>query len=199
MLRFERRADKIFSELFKDTFDVETDLSVRPHLEHWDPGRWKEEFSHASRIFSPQTAVDTARELKKAHEDEERLWGLNDYHYCLIYDLLEDYCAYQNDTAEDPDKPIVRLDGIEIYQIDFDYFTEIYFPDIDFLVPRETWEAWPLKVKEGFGLRPETFSVVMGLKAHPDELRLKKIRRGKFIPRLPPRTIYRPGSKTYPC
>jgi len=185
--------DKIFTEILSDMFALARDLTIGMHLEGLDPEKWKEELHHASRVFSPETALATVKKLEKANQDESHLWGMNDYHYCLIYDLLWDYCEYKNDVA------IVKVDGAEIWEVNFDQLLEIYFPDTDFLFPKEWMEKFSPEFKAGFDLRPETFSMAMGLKPHPDELKLTLCETGKFTPLFPLHTIYRKGSKKYPC
>ena len=120
MLRFAENPDVIFTQILDYAFEHAIDLMIRNHIEEqFDPDQWETQFQHASKVFSPRTAMTTVKELQKGHKDKSSLWELNDYHYCLLYDILEDFCAFKNDTARDSAIPIAIIDDIKIWEVDF--------------------------------------------------------------------------------
>lgn len=198
MLRFAENPDVIFTQILDRAFDHAIDLMIRRHIEEPDPGQWKDEFPRASRVFSPEAALATVKELQKYNKDESGLWELNDYHYCLIYEILEDFCTVENESARDFDRPIAIIGETKIWEVDFEAITEIYFPDTDFLMPRDRMEGLGEEEKKQFGYRPETFSIAMGFKPHPDELIVKLWEKGNFTPRLPADSLYSKSTGKYP-
>lgn len=199
MLRFAENPDIIFTQILDQSFDHAIDMMIRDHLEdEYDADRWTSQFPRACKVFSPETAMLTVKELKKGNKDETNLWELNDYHYCLLYDILEEFCAVRNDMGRAIDLPFAVMGDKKIWKVDFEAVLEIYFPDTDFLIPRERMEDLDEEEKNDFGFRPETFPITMGLKPHADELRLKLWEKGNFIPQPPNECAYSKGTSKYP-
>ncbi len=48
------------------------------------------------------------------------------------------------------------------------------------------------------GFAEGTFGVIIGLKAHPDELKMELFDRKKHIPGAPDNSLYEKGSEIYP-
>lgn len=53
--------------------------------------------------------------------------------------------------------------------------------------------------KKLMGFSRETFGVIMGMKAHPDELIIKLHKKGKFKPKNSEPEFYKKRSRKYPC
>ena len=199
MLRFAENPDIIFTQILNQAFDYAIDLMIRDHLEDkYDADRWVTQLPRASKVFSPETAMITVKELQKGNKDETGLWELNDYHYRLLYDILDEFCEVRNDMGREIDVPFAEMSGFKIWEVNFEVISEIYFPDTDFLIPRERMEDLDEEEKEQFGFRPETFPTTMGLKPHPDELKLKLWEKGNYTPQLPDDSAYRKGTSKYP-
>lgn len=199
MLRFAENPDIIFTQILDQAFIHAIDLMIRDHLEDkYDADRWVTQLPRASKIFSPETAMTTVKELQKGNKDDSSLWELNDYHYCLLYDILDEFCEVRNDMGREIDMPFAVMGDIKIWGVDFEAISEIYFPDTDFMIPQERMENLDEEEKKHFGFRPETFPTTMGLKPHPDELKLKLLEKGKFTPQLPSDFVYNKGTGKYP-
>ena len=199
MLSFAQNPDIIFSQILDQAFDHGIDLMIRDHLEQgFDANRWELQLPHASKIFSPETAMDTAKEMRRCHQDKTGLWALNDYHYCLLYDILEEFCEVRNDEGRELEMPFAVFKDSEIWQVDFELLLETYFPDTDFLIPLDRMAELDDEEKKQFGFRPETFPIAMGLKPHPKELQLKLSEKGDFEPHHPSDTVYWRRTDKYP-
>lgn len=190
MLRFQYNPDIIFTKIISLACEEGIDYIV-------DADDFACSFPHASRNLSVNTAIEILKELKKKNEDYY-LWELNDYHYCVIYDLLEYFCAVQNDLTKDSKEPILVVDKCKIYELDFNEIVEHYFFDEDFLLDRNLFLNMTEELKDQMGFSKETFGVIMGLKVHPDELKIKLFKKGKYIPVEPEEFLYEKGSKRYP-
>jgi len=192
MLKFSRKPDKIFTEILESSFkfvvDVISDCSD-DNLEALLP--------YAARNFSKETSIGLLRKLIK-YNRASGLWELNDYHYVLIYDALKMFCEAMNEVAEDGGKPILTLNRYKIWEIDFEALTAVYFPDTDFLMSPDTIADLPADAKEKLGMKKETFGVVMGMRVHPEELKIKLYEEGDFIPANPGQVYFRKASKKYP-
>lgn len=196
MLRFEHNPDKIFTEVLELAFGLGLD-TIRETKENDDLQYYCSFFPYASRVFSADKTKEVLSKLIK-YNKAQGLWQINDYHYCLIYDSLERFCEIENDLAADSNKPILVVDGVKIWELDFEAIVDIYFFDTDFLIEPDVLQNMPPDKKEQMGFTPETFPVVMGMKPHLDELKIKLIEKGEFKPQDPERSHYEKGSRIYP-
>lgn len=199
MLHFAENPDIIFTQILDQAFDHAVDLMIRDHVEQgFDANRWVAQFPHASKVFTPETAMATVKDLHRCHQDKTGLWEMNDYHYCLLYDILEEFCEVRNDMGKDIKMPFAVIEDNEIRQVDFDLLSEIYFPDTDFLIPPDRMSELDDEEKARFGFRPETFPIAMGLKPHTEELQLKLSEKGDFTPCHPGASVYWRRTNIYP-
>jgi len=193
MLRFSRKPDKIFTEILESSFELVIDTIEEncsdDNLDCFLP--------HAARNLSKETTIEVLRELIK-HNRASGLWELNNYHYTLIYDILEMFCELMNEVAENSGEPILTLDRYKIREIDFERLIDLYFSDTDFLITPEAMAIMPAEVKKQLGIDEETWGVAMGMTVHPEELKIKLYEKGDFIPANPSPVYFRETSKKYP-
>lgn len=89
-----------------------------------------------------------------------------DYHWLLLYEVLEVYSEGFNDM---PHGRLCERFGIE--HIDFHLLIEMFFWDNDFL--GEEIPDLALETRQRLDISPETFGLTVGMKPHPEELALK--------------------------
>ena len=194
MLRFANNPDKIFSKILELAFQYGIEIIN----DCFDDYEFFECFlPRASKFITPEISKRVLGELLRYSKDSD-LWGLNDYHYCLIYDLLENFCSVQNDLQKDSNEPILITGESKIREIDFESIVDHYFFDEDFLTEKDIFLNMTKEIKDQMGFSPETFGVIMGLKPHSDELKIKLYKRGEFHPGEPEAHIYKKGSEKYP-
>ncbi len=192
MLRFEYKPDKIFSKILRLAFENGVSSIVE-----YTRSDYKCFYPNASKFLSKGMARKVLIDLKRKNEDSH-FWELNNCHYCLIYDLLFDFCSEQSDMVRDTNKPILCVNRWEIYEIDFYAIVGRYFADIDFLFDKDLLLNMHQAGKDQMGCADENFGIVMGMKAHPDELRIDVSEPGKFVPEDPDADMYVQGSRKYP-
>jgi len=193
MLNFQGNPDIIFTEILNDAFDFGIAwIKDVPELEFYE-----NMFPNACKNFSRDLAIKTLEDLKQKNKSE-KLWLLNDYHFVLIYDCLDEFCANKNDTVFDIGKPIYKIKEYKVNNLDFELLIEAYFWDTDFLFEQEAFLNAGSDIKEQLSIDPNTFGVVTGLKPHPTELKLIIAENGVFIPLDPIPDIYKAKSRTYP-
>jgi len=191
VLNFQSNPDIIFTEILNDAFDF--GIAWIKDV----PESYENMFPNACRNFSRDFAIKTLEDLKQ-YNKSEKLWMLNDYHFILIYDCLEEFCANKNDAGLDTGKPVYKIKEYKVYKLDFEYLIDAYFWDTDFLIEQEAFLNANTNIKEQLNIDPNTFGVVTGLKPHPTELKFTVAEDGVFIPMNPVPDIFKKGSRTYP-
>jgi len=192
MLKFSRKPDKIFTEILGSSFTFVLDIIADCSEDNFECL-----LPYASRNLSKEAAIGVLRELIK-YNKASGLWELNDYHYVLIYDVLKVFCNAMKEIAKDSTEPILALNKCKIWEIDFEALVAVYFPDTDFLMSPDLIVNLPAEVKQKLAIRKETFGVAMGMRVHPEELKVKLHEEGDFIPANPSPVYFRKVSKKYP-
>jgi len=178
MLKFEDPPDTIFTKLLADAIHFGIHEALDESLGPIDKWRYVQEMPRFSQYFDEQDAKRTLERLAICNKDSERLWHLNDFHYCLLYDVLESYLCFQLGPTELEmlwDYPLVEVSGAKIFYAHFQDITELFF-DLDFFL----------------------FEEVLKKDNDPKLLELKVCEKGDFSPKPPDPAIYKKGSQEYP-
>lgn len=93
------------------------------------------------KVFTPSLARTTLLNLRK-RLDRPEIYHLNDYHYLILYDVLDFYVDIHNDMvalskSRKDRKEASFVDPFYIETIDMDDILDLYFFDIDFLTDAE--------------------------------------------------------------
>lgn len=181
MLKFQTPPDKVFTIILQESMSLMIDQlrELEEYSEHagTSPDKLKNLLPNAGRVFNWETALCVLRKMLICHK-ETCLYVLNDYHYLLLYDTLQNLCDIHNDMVRTSlnlkDKEETsRLGGVHIERINFDDLIAVYFHDIDFLLDAETVLRLGLDKREILGIHVETFGISQGLAPHPEELEIK--------------------------
>jgi hypothetical protein len=179
LLRFQRAPDAVFQAILREGLsfagDIISDMRSDP-----DPNgalskeTFVESFPAAGKVFPPRLAVETLRNLLR-YLDRPEIYYLNDYHYLLLYDVLNFFVEIHNDRVSmarnrRDRKEASFVDPFSIETIDFDVIVDLYFFDIDFLTSPEVMLNLPAWFKETYN--PEAFALSQGMLPHPEELAL---------------------------
>ena len=174
--------DGIFTAMLEKSIEIIIDQLRELINTRLEKGTRGNEFEYlmpnAGRVFTPEAALKTLREILICHK-RENLYRLNNYHYLLLYDTLYNYCEIHNDlvrTAADgrEKKEVSDLGGFYVERIDFDDLIAMFFFDTDFLMDAETVVKLGLDKRKMLGIHGETFGISQGLVPHPEELELKR-------------------------
>ncbi len=158
-------------------------------------------FPAAGKVFPPRLAVETLRNLLRCL-DRPEIYYLNDYHYLLLFDVLNFLSEIHNDRVsmarnERDRKEALFVDPFFIEKIDFDQIVELYFFDIDFLTSPEVMLNIPTWFKQTYN--PEAFALSQGMLPHPEELSLKvDTIEDPLEYKIAPPKYLGPESKVYP-
>lgn len=196
MLRFQKNPDKIFTEVLEAAFTFIID-----EIEDIPSHELKCFLPHSARQFTKNSAVNVLKDLIK-YNKAPGLWRLTDYHYLLIYDSLETFCAegivdeIMNNIKKN--QPILKRNGFKVWSIDFDALIDIYFFDTDFLMNPEIFVNLSKEHKDQLGFSKEFFGITTGMKPHPAELKIELYEEGEFIPEDPDSSCFRINSREYP-
>ena len=205
MLRFQETPDRIFIEILKVSMEIVID-EITDLLDYSENAK---EAKHelggilplAARVFSPQVALKTLRDmLEKLFQPE--LYYLNDYHYLLIYDVLQLYSGHHNDLVrrsgtKSERNSAAKIGPFHIDEIDFDRLEAVYFYDTDFLFDPEMMLSLGEEERKDMAFNPETFAITQGLAPHPEELVLKEVADETYeVPEISEH--FGPGSRCYP-
>lgn len=180
MLRFQRPPDIVFQAILRDSMSYSIDF-INDLIEdnQFDESRAREDmkgfYPAMVKIFTPSLARTTLINLRK-RLDRPEIYHLNDYHYLLLYDVMDFYADIHNDMAgisksRKDRKEASFVDPFYIETIDMEGIVELYFFDIDFLTDAETMLNIPDWFKSTFS--PEAFGLSQGLLPHAEELELK--------------------------
>ncbi len=206
MLRFQRAPDAVFQAILRDGLSYAIDFisDMRAESEH-DESLSREDFANcfpaAGKVFPPRLAAETLRDLFKCL-DRPGIYYLNDYHYLLLYDVLDFLSEVHNDRVsmarnKGERKEASFVDPFYIENIDFDEIVELYFFDIDFLTSPDVMLNMPSWFKQTYN--PEAFALSQGLLPHPEELALKvDTIEDPFLYKITAPRYFGPKSKIYP-
>lgn len=179
MLRFAIKPDAVFQAILRDGLNYAIDFISDMRSDSGPDGDLSREdftdsFPAAGKVFPPRSAVETLRNLLRCL-DRPEIYYLNDYHYLLLFDVLNFLSQIHNDGVsmarnKRERKEVSFVDPFFIEKIDFDEIVELYFFDIDFLTSPEVMLNIPAWFKQTYN--PEAFALSQGLLPHPEELAL---------------------------
>lgn len=188
MLRFQTTPDSPFLDILDEainetlgTIDMEADLPEEQQES------FRDEMPRSSTFFTPQEAKQQLEVLQRASRANE-LYQPTDYHWLLLYEVLDHYCALFND-----DPCGMPLEKYGIKRLDIGFMVDLFFWDTDFL--DDGIADMPLVARKALDVSPETFGLAMGLKPHPEELALKL---HESADEEPPEGYFIQGSNEYP-
>ncbi len=171
MIRFSLTPDECFQgivteaiEFFIDEFKNwgdESDEIMDSHIEQ------------VREIFDAPTLLMTLEKLLEAHQ-APGLYMPTDYHFLVLYDVLELTIELHNDLIEEEDSP-EEIGGKLLGKIDFDWIADYYFWDLDFLSSPQDMNNLSSDAKATMRFSKETFGVVNRMAPHPDELEMKLV------------------------
>ncbi len=206
MLRFAEKPDAVFQAILREGLsfagDIISDMRSDP-----DPNgalskeTFVESFPAAGKVFPPRLAVETLRDMLQ-RLDRPEIYYLNDYHYLLLYDVLNFLSEIHNDGVsmarnKGERKEASFVDPFFIEKIDFDKIIELFFFDIDFLTSPEVMLNIPSWFKQTYN--PEVFALSQGLLPHPEELALNiDTIEDPFMYKITTPRYFGPKSKVYP-
>jgi hypothetical protein len=162
MLNFSTKPDKIFTKILTDSLE-----KAVGKLKQFGKKELKDILPHASKVFDVKTAIKTMERLIVCTKSSG-VYDINDYHYVLIYDALQDYC--------DIEEKFEYVPGTKIGKVDFSSLIFFYFHDIDFLLSKEK-VLNPAAIET---ICTETVALVLGKKPGPDELEIKLLKKEQY-------------------
>jgi hypothetical protein len=206
MLRFKKPPDAVFQAILRKSIGYATDvmsdlLRVFNHDDSVTKQEFMSLFPETGRVFPPSVAMAALMKLRSCL-DKPEVYNCTDYHYLLLYDVLNFYADIHNGLVMKAGNKRKRkeasfIDPFHIEKINVDEMVDLYFFDHNFLIDSDTLLNLPDLVRRT--LRPELFGLCQGLPPHPEELELE---RDPYIDRnlykVEPSRFFGPGSKEYP-
>ncbi len=94
-------------------------------------------FPVSHRFADAETIMLLLRKLGNGHNATNNWYRMNAYYYALVFDSMKRFVKIYNQLVlEDPEK--AKEYGVaEGVQVDFDDWTYLYFPDLDFHIGRD--------------------------------------------------------------
>lgn len=138
---------------------------------------FKDHFPLISSCFSRDEAKEMVKKLLEAHEDSKNTYHPTDYHFALLYELLEDergYCGFLIEDGENGHLPKETTKKYKKTAETLEHIIEVLFWDHDFLITKDEILDLNEQAKDQLGFSPEVFGIIMGMKPHPDEVKLEK-------------------------
>ena len=132
------------------------------------------------KYYGKEAFIDLLDTLEAAHEDQENVYYVTDYHFLILHQLMKWAVGEHNAAVLQGANPILMDSN---YTIKFDELVERLFHDTDFLLTSEEYNEFVTEEKEALGLSPELFSICNSMPPHPSEVEMvmkpyKKRRRG---------------------
>jgi hypothetical protein len=131
MLYFARKPDLVFTAILHTALESEGESingSLNNDLDLWEAG-----YPESSRYFTAATCFDVLTQLFCASRDPI-VYCPTDYHWLLLYEVLQNFCVIHNDLAPAAPKGWRPVGEFRLSEIDFDAMVDIYFWDTDFLI-----------------------------------------------------------------
>ncbi|HOY65096.1 MAG TPA: hypothetical protein PLK80_12205 [bacterium] len=183
MLRLDNKPDKIFQAIVTAALEIALD-NLKQGFDIYDD---------LSEQFGRDLLEKMIAGLLEAHESEQ-LYGLNAYHFLVLYAVVQGYVELKNDDYRFSKTPHI-FNEVKVKEMDFDAMADYYFGDLDFLFNPEFYNHLSAEEKERFAFSEGLFGVINKMIPTEEEITLKECRDPDFFSSegLP----YR-NSKSYP-
>jgi len=119
--------------------------------------------------YNKEAFIGILDTLTAAHEDQENVYFITDYHFLILHQLMKWATSEHNFAVLQGADPILMDSN---YTIKFDELVERLFHDTDFLLSSEEYNTLLPEEKEALGMSPELFSICNGWEPHPKELEI---------------------------
>jgi hypothetical protein len=172
MLCFARKPDLVFTAILHTALESEGE-SIKGSLNN-DLDLWEACYPESSKYFTATSSFDVLAQLFCASRDPI-VYCPTDYHWLLLYEVLQNFCVIHNDLAPGAPKGWRPVGEFKLSQIDFDALVDIYFWDTDFLIEPMRWSN-----------------------RQPEELPLVQIQPTLWSDNRPENNLFYPGSLRYP-
>jgi hypothetical protein len=126
MLNLKIVPDEIITAIITNSFDFSLDNLSAEDGEEW----FKCNYPNVTEVFSFDMAIKTLQNLRFCHQSPG-VYGFNDFHLVLIYDVLNLYCVHKN-LLSGKSTPIIK--GTKIVEIDFEGLLKLFLSNTDFCV-----------------------------------------------------------------
>ena len=195
MIEFDLKQDAIFKELLEGALDYAID-TIRDLEDDDGDDDFKCLWPIAAKCFNKDNALKALMEIRR-YQKRKEIYSVSNYHYMLIYDVLEKDCIWLNDHAKEDKKPIVKVGKCEILKIEFGALSDMYFKDTDFLTDERIMMSLKKDHKKQLGYAPETFGIAIGMAPNREDLKIKLINK-KGYKCVIPREGINSKTMTYP-
>lgn len=128
-------------------------------------------------LFEPlgkDAVVAIISDFLEAHRDVNVVFAATDYHFLMLYRCLQLATAKHNAGLKSGGPPL--FDGVN-ESVTVDTIAAELFWDVDFLSPPELLDDIPVSERDALGFSPEVCGIIHNLPPHPDELKLRPVRR----------------------
>lgn len=171
MLHFANPPDAVFAAILHDALEVVQDEFENRYLDNeYKKDYWMRQYPNAAKVFSVPTAKTVVTQLLNASSWPD-VYQLTDYHWLLLYDVLQVYVDIHNDFQRDKGG-LFPVGPYLVGEIDFSFIVDVYFWDTDYLMDGKMVAALDIEGRKAMGINKETFGLTQGLAPHPDELQL---------------------------
>jgi hypothetical protein len=130
MLYFARKPDRIFTAILHTALESEGE-SITGFGN--DVDLWEACYPENSRYFEAASCLEALTQLFCASRDPI-IYCPTDYHWLLLYEVLQNFCVIHNDLAPVAPKGWRPVGEFKLSEIDFAALVDIYFWDTDFLI-----------------------------------------------------------------
>ncbi len=171
MIRFSSTPDKCIQGIVTEAIEFFID-----EFKNWSDEPDEIMDSHIEQVgemFDAPTLLMTLEKLLEAHQ-APGLYMPTDYHFLVLYDVLELTIDLHNDLVVEEASP-QKIGGSLLGEINFDWIADYYFWDLDFLSSPQDMNNLSSDAKRIIGFSKETFGVVNRMAPHPEELELKLV------------------------
>ncbi|HEY3197189.1 MAG TPA: hypothetical protein VGJ57_04180 [Nitrospirales bacterium] len=172
MLYFAHKPDLVFTAILHTALESEGE-SLKGFVNN-DPDLWEACYPESSRYFEAAACVDVLTQVFCASRDPI-VYCPTDYHWLLLYEVLQNFCVIHNDLAPTAPKGWRPVGEFKLSEIDFNALVDIYFWDTDFLI-----------------------ASMRGSYRQPDELPLVPIEPTLWVGHRPDSNLFNPVSLRYP-
>ncbi len=134
----------------------------------------QQKFPLSHRFADADTLILMLRKLVNAHNSTNNWYRMNAFYYALVYDCMQRFVEMYNRLLRESPEKAAEFRVAEGVEIDFDDWTYLYFPDLDFHMDKDLGNTHYPFAKRNLAIQEDLRSEMQNGKSREEALQAVK-------------------------